>query len=161
MEQFAAVSENKQYRYSLLRLWDIELPRICFVMLNPSTADGEKDDPTIRKCIGFAKKLGYGSLDVVNLYAYRSTDPKELRKIAYPVGPENDKYIQAAIARSYLVVAAWGINATDPVRVNEVLDLIGSAMCLGRTNKGAPRHPLFVPYNTELIRYCKEGRLIE
>ncbi|BDA75123.1 hypothetical protein CAL7716_092890 [Calothrix sp. PCC 7716] len=95
------------YRYLLSRKWDASKPKITFVMLNPSTADANQDDPTLRKCINFAQSLGYGSLKVVNLFAYRATKPCELRKVADPVGPKNNYYIQLATRRASLVIVAW------------------------------------------------------
>src|SRR5712664_2208515 len=77
------------YRYWLRRHWDAELPPVCFVMLNPSTADAERDDPTIRRCCGFSRRWGYGGIVVVNLYAFRTSDPCCLRNAVHPVGPEN------------------------------------------------------------------------
>src|SRR5947209_16246810 len=96
------------YRYSLWRQWSTDCPPVAFIMLNPSTADDRKDDPTIRRCIGFARAWGFGALEVVNLFAYRATDWSKLLEVDDPVGPENDDYIVQAVERCPCVVAAWG-----------------------------------------------------
>ena len=132
------------YRYSLRREWDSSLPTVGFVMLNPSTADAERDDATIRRCIGYAQRWGYGSLEAVNLFAYRSTDPRQLRLVEDPVGPENDRHLLALRGRCSLLVAAWG-NWGNLLRRGEgVLELLSShpLHCLGTTRAGHPLHPL-------------------
>jgi hypothetical protein len=104
----------------------------------------------VRKCIGFAKRWGFDRLDVANVYALRSTDPRALWKVADPVGPENDRHIQEAAFRSSMIVVACGRHA-KPERLRQVVSLIDSRplYCL-RTNKdGSPEHPLYVPYETE------------
>lgn len=114
----ALLSEDGRYRYRLWRLWDELAPVMTWVMLNPSTADAEVDDPTIRKCIGFAKQHHYGGIVVVNLFAYRATDPKELGKVKDPVGPENDQHILWACTAPLMlsVVAGWGTAKTRLIR---------------------------------------------
>jgi hypothetical protein len=96
------------YRYSLWREWNLQAPVIAFIMLNPSTADATADDPTIRRCIRFAQVWGYGSLEVVNLFAYRATHLKDLRGAVDPIGEENDRYLQNAVQRVQTVLLAWG-----------------------------------------------------
>lgn len=136
------------YRYRLSRKW-AEGDRICFVMLNPSTADASEDDPTIRRCIGFAKALGAGSLEVVNLFALRATDPAELRKHPMPVGPQNMTHLMNAAFEAQMVICAWGAHAFARSRAIAVLDTLrGSGlkpMCLRQTKSGAPSHPLYLP----------------
>ena len=90
---------NGRYRYSLWRAWSSYHPRIAFVLLNPSTADEQRNDPTIRRCIGFARAWNFGSMEVVNLFAYRTTDCRELLKIDDPVGEENNYYLIQAVER--------------------------------------------------------------
>ena len=92
------------YRYSLWREWDARAPAVAFVMLNPSTADAARDDPTIRRCASFARSWGYGSLEVVNLFAYRASEPKRLRQTPDPIGPANDDYLVDAADRVQTVV---------------------------------------------------------
>ena len=146
----AVISEDGRYRYQLTRFWDPSVHGLAFVMLNPSTADGTEDDPTIRRCMRFARDLGFGGLHVVNLYAFRATKPADLWRAEQPVGPENDDYLRrtfvAAAAFGKPVIAAWGANAR-PDRVAEVLDLPlarQSLHHLGLTKAGAPRHPLYL-----------------
>jgi hypothetical protein len=122
-----------------------------FVMLNPSTADATEDDPTIRRCLGFARSWGRTGLIVANLYALRSTDPRELWKHPDPVGPENDARL-AWLARQYReIVCAWGANA-KPERVARFRTIVrgngGELVCLGTTKAGSPRHPLYLARDT-------------
>ena len=159
----AVISSCGRYRYRLTRLLETGEGTIVFIMLNPSTADAAQDDPTIRKCVGFAKKLGRQCVEVVNLFAWRATDPKELmRQAAHHdiVGPENDWFvIQEALSRDALFVAAWGGHARSyPQRVRDVIKLLRYAkpVCLGYTKDRHPRHPLMLPYATELEAYRPE-----
>lgn len=147
----ADISDDGLYRYHLYRSWDPSVHGLAFVMLNPSTADGSTDDPTIRRCMGFARALGFGGMYVVNLYAFRATKPADLWRAEDPVGPENDAYLKRAFlvaaAVGKPVIAAWGANAR-PDRVAQVLDLPlarESLHALGLTKDGAPRHPLYLP----------------
>lgn len=133
------------YRYTLWREWTPNLPRLLFVLLNPSTADGKRDDPTLRRCIGFAQGWEYGSLELVNLFAYRSVDPGTLRRVADPVGPLNDSYIQQAASRAGQIVVAWGTLGGSSDRAQEVTRLLTRPLlCLGYTAEGMPRHPLYL-----------------
>jgi len=128
-------------------------------MLNPSTADATKNDPTIRRCIYFAERSGATSLTVVNLFALRATDPRKLNKHKDPIGPENDNFIQSEIdrhSRNGIVVAAWGANPIARDRGSEVLyNNVSNTniMCLGITKSGAPRHPLYVKNDQSLVEY--------
>lgn len=153
----ARISDCGQYRYWLTRLW-AEDDSLLFVMLNPSTADASVDDPTIRRCMGFARREEFGGVSVVNLYAYRATNPKALLSVDDAVGPENDSYLRMILMeqtrRGHPVVAAWGANA-DADRAAEVLNLVPGVnwRCLGTTKSGAPRHPLYVHGEQPLMRY--------
>jgi len=143
-------SPDRVYRYLLERDVDPLLGhgRVTFVGLNPSTADERKDDPTIRRCFGFARSWGYARLGMLNLYGYRSTDPRLLLDVADPVGPDNDEWLHYVSHRSELVVAAWGVNA-PPDRVARAVELLPNSLaCLGTTKDGHPRHPLYVPGST-------------
>jgi hypothetical protein len=143
-----------RYRYNLWRSWGVgggssagEAP--LFVMLNPSTADADTDDATIRKCIGFAKAWGFGCLTVVNVFGLRATDPRDLFTSEDPVGADNDDAIVSAVRSHQLIVAAWGVQAAkvDPARVRRVRNLLGArVMCLKKSKDGHPWHPLYVPY---------------
>jgi hypothetical protein len=132
------------YRYYLWREWDASLPAVTFVMLNPSTADAERDDPTIRRCIGFARAWGYGRLEVANLFAYRAASPRELLAAAEPIGSDNEYWLRRA-ADTKAVVVAWGDHGRGPrAKAFQCLDA-ASLRCLGLTARGEPRHPLYVP----------------
>lgn len=142
----AKISECGQYRYSLTREWGDGKATVCWLMLNPSTADAEMDDPTIRRCIGFSKAWGADRLEVVNLYAYRATDPKRLLAVADPIGPENDREIERATTAATWVVAAWGTKGGDRAHaVRRHLREHRPVFTLGLTKDGNPRHPLYVP----------------
>lgn len=150
----AHLSADGLYRYSLYRRWvptGTDATWVTFVMLNPSTADAEVDDPTIRRCKAFARAWGYGGLHVVNLYAYRATKPRDLWTAADPVGPRNDDIIRGFANTGWPMVAAWGANAR-PDRVEAVLRLLGTSVfqSLGVTKDGHPRHPLYVKGDTPL-----------
>jgi hypothetical protein len=135
-----------RYRYSLTRCWDAMGSTMTFIMLNPSTADAHQNDPTITRCMSFARRWGFGSLEVVNLFAYRSTDPRLLSVVDDPVGPENDAYILNAIRRTELVVLAWGTKGVLRQRDQEVLDLISDyeLYALEISKRGHPKHPLYL-----------------
>lgn len=116
-------------------------------MLNPSTADASRDDPTIRRCVAFARAWGYGGVEVVNLFALRATHPFYLRASAEPVGPDNDRHILLAARRAEHTVLAWGIHGELGGRGADVLALLSRrtrALCLGWTRQGHPRHPLYL-----------------
>lgn len=142
-----------KYRYRLWRRWNFELPTMAFVMLNPSTADAEKDDNTIRRCIGFAKAEYYGGIEVVNLFAWRATKPADLWKAADPVGPDNDSHLRAVVGTARMIVCAWGSNAArQPERAKHVRDLLHYYMplhYLQLTKDGIPCHPLMLPKSCE------------
>jgi len=141
----AVLSEDRVYRYRLERTW-AEGARATFVMLNPSTADEDSDDPTLRRCMDFARRWGLAGIAVVNLYALRATDPAELWRATDPVGPENDRYLAEAAASGEALIAAWGARARD-TRVREVLAIPGfeRLTCLRTTKRGHPGHPLYLP----------------
>lgn len=147
----AVYSECGSYRYRLTRIWAPEAGRVTYVMLNPSTADERRNDPTIARCQKRAELLGFGGLDVVNLFALRATDPADLRAAESPVGPDNDATILAACRAARLVLAAWGVHGRHRARDEQVLSLLASVDCqvqvLGLTRHGLPRHPLYVSYS--------------
>lgn len=145
----ANISPCRKYRYDLTRLWcgNAAVARIVtWVMLNPSSATALTDDPTIRKCIGFAKRWGYDGLRVVNLFAYRSTHPEVLRHVADPFGPENAAYLTSVTPP---IVVAWGVLPRKFEQCSSLLLPREGAECLGRTKGGQPRHPLMLSYQTE------------
>lgn len=167
----AIITDDERYRYNLQRVWNSKLPLCIFNMLNPSTADHTKDDPTIRRCIGFASRWGCGGILIVNLFAYRATKVSDLKKAKCSiVGPQNRTYIQEAaiIAEedqrhglNVPYVCAWGPNGALGGQAETVLswiDEIGpKTSCLGLTKDKYPRHPLMVPYSAELQPYNVRG----
>lgn len=147
----ATVSDDGRYRYDLTRAWGYGQDTALFVMLNPSTADATLDDPTIRRCRSFARREGADRLVVVNLYAYRSTDPRALLTAPDPVGPDNDTTLRSWFGQArdhgWPVIAAWGNNASQ-ARARQVEGFAADAGCrlssLGMTDRGAPPHPLYL-----------------
>lgn len=144
----AVISTDGVYRYRLSRIWDSTKLPLVWIMLNPSTADASDDDPTIRRCITFSKREGTGGLEVLNLFALRSTNPAALRKHSSPVGPDNDQWISEVLHPHKMVIAAWGAHGSLFQRSASVLrDLYRSGIkiqCLGVTLMGQPIHPLYV-----------------
>lgn len=146
------------YRYRLTRLWDDGAPRLAFVMLNPSTASEKVNDPTIARCEKRARLLGFGGLDVVNLFAFRATDPSVLRAAEAPIGPDNDAFLSRACAEAQMVLAAWGVHGRHQGRDVQALPLLTAhprkLHTLGLTRHGLPRHPLYVSYAQRPQPWC-------
>ena len=140
----AVLSPCGQYRYRLSRSWLMGEGTVLFIMLNPSTADAETDDPTIRRCIGFARRWGFRALAVGNLFALRATDPRELKRVADPVGPDNDEHLLAMAEAAAATIAAWGQFGVYLQRERHVRQMIGGLEHLGLTKQGYPRHPLYL-----------------
>jgi hypothetical protein len=153
----AVLSPDGQYRYLLTRECAAG-PGIIFIMLNPSTADAMADDPTIRRCIRFAVRENAGRLVVVNLFALRATDPRELARHADPVGPRNDEFIRMHCLPGVQVVAAWGNGGSLHGRDAEVTAMLSAAgaslTCLGVTGAGQPKHPLYIRADAPLQPYA-------
>ena len=140
----AILSDCARYRYALWRRWS-DAPAVLFIGLNPSTADATQDDPTIRRCLRFAKAWGHGALYMGNLFAFRATDPRELMAAADPVGPETDAWLRHLALDSGLIVAAWGAHGDYRGRAAVVAEALPMHVhCLGRTKDGQPRHPLYL-----------------
>lgn len=154
----AHISDDKLHRYSLSRTWG-DGPRAVWLMLNPSTADAETDDPTIRKCIGFSERAGFGGLDVVNLFSLRATDPRELitaLRRGERCNNDTSNTVLHDVTRGKTVIAAWGAHAgIEQVRdrVREVVHFCSTHtfLCLGTTKDRHPRHPVRVGYATPLV----------
>jgi hypothetical protein len=158
----AKISPCDTYRYRLTRVWDATRPRMVFIMLNPSTADAVQDDPTIVRCVNRARREGCGSIDVVNLFALRSPDPKALPGHPDPVGPENDYHLLSVLTLNpRYVVAAWGANRFARPRAKHVQELLAAPLadirrrmsCLAVNKDGSPKHPLYVRADAALIPY--------
>lgn len=147
----AVLSPCGAYRYALTRTWDESLPDVVWVMLNPSTADATRDDPTVRRCVAFARAWGRGGVLVVNLFAWRATSPDVLveahRRSVDVVGPDNDSHLLDAARGRDLVVAAWGARGALAGRAARVRELLrgGPLALLRRTKSGEPEHPLYLP----------------
>lgn len=159
----AAMSDCERYRYRLGRAWGSG-ERMAWIMLNPSTADAKLDDPTIRRCMGFARREGYDGIEVINLFAWRATDPKNLQEaMASGIdieGPENARHWDDVLTDHGIgmIIAAWGAAIGGAVlRRRTLLDewFTGGWYCLGTTAAGAPRHPLYVKGDTEFVQWRK------
>lgn len=146
IQRDATISACEQFRYSLRRTWSDGGRTVCFIMLNPSTADAEIDDPTIRRCIGFGKAWNFDALEVVNLFGLRATKPVALLASSDPVGPDNDRAIVAAANRAGLIVCAWGGEPFAVDRARFVLSMLRGRhlFCLGLTKSCRPKHPLYI-----------------
>jgi len=156
----AEISPCGKYRYRLARVWDAGGKVLVWCMLNPSTADGLVDDPTIRRCMAFSRGWGYTGLIVANLFAWRATKPADIPTLAAAVGPENDRHIAEA-ADGRHVIAAWGaIKPAHAERARQVLQLLrgsaASVSCLKLTDAGQPRHPLYVRGDTKPMPFGAE-----
>lgn len=149
MTQFVSATADIRgdYRYTLTRVWDPVLPTVTFVLLNPSTADEVELDPTLRRCVNFARREKFGGMTILNLYAFRTKSPKLMRAAADPVGPENDRALAGAAGT---VIAGWGTNA-DPVRVAHARTLLPTLKALKITKDGHPQHPLYVHSDSPLV----------
>lgn len=157
----ATISDCGQYRYTLHRTLESPLRWVkpcLFIMLNPSTADAELDDPTIRRCLSFANREGCTKLTVVNLFALRSTDPTKLLVHEDSVGPDNDRHIKEQVEKHQngLIIAAWGSHKSISKRVSQVIPLLKNAYCLGTNKDGAPKHPLYLLNSKPLVRYERQ-----
>ena len=154
MTKTAEISPCGQYRYRLGRLWDKRLPACMWVMLNPSTADASIDDRTIKRCVDYSVRWGYGELLVGNLFGWRATNRKELRQVEDPVGPENDRHLRAMLAEAGSVVCAWGTDGSYRGRDTEVMEMLnGRGHALALLKGGQPGHPLYLPPTARPIPY--------
>ena len=145
--KLATFSPCRQYRYSLWRIWNGMFSQgyAVFIGLNPSTADENNDDPTIRRCIGFAKDWGCIGLCMVNLFAFRATSPAVMKAQEDPIGPENDETLDYVASGAGVIVAAWGNDGAFLDRDKKVKAMFPNLHHLGLTKKGCPRHPLYLP----------------
>lgn len=139
-------SQCRTYRYALWRDFGgvVGEGYAMFIGLNPSTADEVADDPTIRRCMAYAKAWGYGALCMANLFAFRATDPSDMKAAADPVGPDNDQHLLRLARDADVIVAAWGTNGIYMGRDTVVRALVPNLHCLKKTNDGHPGHPLYL-----------------
>lgn len=150
-ESLAVYSDCEAYRYDLTRVWDASGPKALFVMLNPSTATETQNDPTVERCERRARALGFGAFRVTNIFAYRATDPKVMRKVVDPIGPANDAAIANGAAWADRIICAWGSHGAHMNRgaaVEKLLrDLAKPLWHMGLTQAGQPKHPLYIGYD--------------
>ena len=156
MNSTATLSPCRTYRYSLTREWGRGLA-VLFVGLNPSTADETMDDPTIRRCISFARDWGYARLHMANLFAFRATEPRDMKNASDPVGPENDRHLLALANDSALTVAAWGVHGTFGGRHNAVRGMLPRLHYLRLTKDGHPGHPLYLPGTLKPVAWKQDA----
>lgn len=153
LESEATFSPDGLYRYRLARYFNdkgIDGKMLLFIMLNPSTADAVENDPTVTRCINYAKEWGFDGLIVGNVYAYRSTDPKGMKAVPDPVGPENEAYLCDIHTEASMTVCAWGRHGISrEYRIKELLD--GDLWALKLTHDGHPQHPLYQKANLEPV----------
>ncbi|SFR55734.1 hypothetical protein SAMN04488005_2864 [Yoonia tamlensis] len=146
----AVYSDCDSYRYALTRCWDAAGKRVLFVMLNPSKATEIHNDPTVERCERRARTLGFGAFRVVNIFAWRDTDPQQMRKAAEPVGPDNDRILRDAAVWADQIIAAWGTHGAYLNRGPQTADLLWQTgkpvFHLGLTKHGHPKHPLYIRY---------------
>lgn len=156
----ATLSDDKLYRYDLTRQWEdrADPDTVVFIGLNPSTADALEDDPTIRKCVEFTSRLGGQRLVMINLFAFRATDPAELQRQhdrgVDIIGPDTNQIILEWVAQAHRVILGWGVHGTLNGRdkqVTAMLPRVGKVSCLKRTKDGHPGHPLYISYATQII----------
>lgn len=145
MKTDAKLSDCRAYRYALWRTWDESKPYAMFIGLNPSTADETEDDPTIKRCIAFARDWGYGGLCMANLFAFRATEPSEMMRAENPVGPENDEWLKNLSSGAGVIIAAWGNSGSYRGRSKEILSTFPKLMCIKLNQSGEPAHPLYQP----------------
>ncbi|MEM7722501.1 MAG: DUF1643 domain-containing protein [Pseudomonadota bacterium] len=146
----AEYSDCETYRYTLTRIWDDTGTRALFIMLNPSTATEVQNDPTVERCERRARTLGFGAFRVLNIFAYRATDPRDMRAAADPVGPENDAAILGSLDWADQIICAWGTHGEHLNRGPHVEAMLRKADMplyhLGLSKAGHPKHPLYIGY---------------
>jgi hypothetical protein len=154
MTMEAVISDDGKYRYYLSRNWGGDGKVVTFIGLNPSKADAKQNDPTVVKCIRFAKSWGATKLLIVNLFAYRSSSPRDLLRVENPIGADNDAWIRRAVEEADIIVAAWGNNGNYLGRANEIAKRFdGKLQALHLTKQGMPGHPLYIPADKKLVRF--------
>ncbi len=147
----AVYSDCERYRYSLTRIWNPQGRRVHFVMLNPSTATEQRNDPTVERCERRARALAFGAFRVTNIFAWRETDPRAMRKRNDPIGPANDESICEACHWADQTICAWGLHGIHLNRgpqVERMLRTLGIPLYhLGLSRTGHPKHPLYIAYS--------------
>ncbi len=151
MRNTAILSECRKYRFALWRTWDDSKPYVMFVGLNPSTADENTDDPTLTRCINYAKSWGFGGVCMANLFAYRATEPKDMKAAKNPIGYDNNEWLKKLSKEAGLVVAAWGNDGSYQGRSEQVKQLLPNIHCLKINKSGEPAHPLYQKSNLKPV----------
>jgi hypothetical protein len=159
-ESVAEYSDCERYRYTLTRVWDPKGARAMFVMLNPSTATEVQNDPTVERCERRARALGFGAFRVLNIFAWRATDPRDMRAAADPVGPDNDRAIVESVPWADRIVCAWGTHGAHLGRGPQVERLLRAAGAelhhLGLSKEGHPKHPLYIGYAVQPVPWPED-----
>ncbi|MCX7557975.1 DUF1643 domain-containing protein [Sulfitobacter sp. F26204] len=153
----AVYSDCERYRYSLTRVWDPQGDRVLFVMLNPSTATEVQNDPTVERCERRARHLGFGGFRVTNIFAWRATDPRDMRAAQDPVGPDNDAALIEGAGWAGQIIAAWGTHGAHLGRGPAVAGMLAGLnkplLHLGLSKEGHPKHPLYLPYAQKPVEW--------
>lgn len=152
MRQGAEFSKDRQYRYALWRIWDASKPLVMFIGLNPSTANERSNDPTIRRVMRFAGEWGYGGFYMMNLFAMVTPYPRELEVASDPLG-ENDHWLVKVAVDCEMIIFAWGAFKEGHERAATVASRFPGAYCLGKSQGGHPKHPLYLSKDTKLIPF--------
>lgn len=151
----AVFSPCRRYRYTLWREWFGGEGFAMVIGLNPSTADEVQDDPTVRRCIAYAKSWGYAGLCMTNLFAFRATDPQDMKAVRDPIGPDNDRHLLDCSRQAGIVVAAWGEHGVHLDRAAAVTQLLGDLHYLRMNQSGQPGHPLYLPKALRPVRWIR------
>ncbi len=152
LKKWAVFSPCRRWRYELWRQWSSD-PFCMFIGLNPSTADENLDDPTVRRCIRYARDWGYGALCMTNIFAWRDTDPKKMKAQADPIGKENNHTLSYRAGQAGIVIAAWGTHGAHLGRHDAVRELLPQLHALKITKDGFPNHPLYLPLDAKPILF--------
>ncbi|MEM6478319.1 MAG: DUF1643 domain-containing protein [Pseudomonadota bacterium] len=151
----AIYSPCERYRYMLTRVWEPEGRKALFIMLNPSTATEVQNDPTVERCERRARVLGFGAFRVLNIFAWRDTDPRKMRAAKEPVGPANDGAIQESLPWADQIIAAWGTHGAHLGRGRDVAEMLRRSgrdiYHLGLSKAGHPKHPLYIAYEQQPV----------
>lgn len=149
----AVYSPCERYRYSLSRTWNPAGPKVLFVMLNPSTATEVQNDPTVERCERRSRHLGFGGFRVTNIFAWRATDPRDMKAASDPIGPDNDQILLDGAKWADQVIAAWGVHGAHLQRGQAVAEQLQNSTTqlfhLGLSKAGHPKHPLYLPYSQQ------------
>ncbi|HHB94299.1 MAG TPA: DUF1643 domain-containing protein [Campylobacterales bacterium] len=153
MQKNAIFSKDRKYRYILSRIWDETKPMIMIIGLNPSIADEREDDPTIRRCISFSKSWGYGGVYMLNLFAFRATQPSNMFEAMNPIGSENDNFIEIYSKKVDKIVCAWGNHGVYKNRSHYIRENFNNLFYLKMNQSGEPSHPLYLKSDLVLQKW--------